>query len=364
MVACKDVPLMLLRNIAPQFGLFNGATVYFHGLLYLPNDVDLQITIESFNQIKFVSNKVLEPFDVNPQGYASFTRFHQLPVNAVLLKIDDTPISSSSNINQIIHDKHILTCRFHLPCSPPALPDFIVVRSDDYKKRGGPNILGFENSDNLIPIPCVKIKREKPRKNDKSNPKPGYRIGFKVECAIVLTPYKLQGETNERQKTEIKESAHVPGLFYVAMSRTRHPKHNHTPDEQWPNPIDIQVQRLNPFVIEAEIFDRALKIKASQTLREKSVELGNNYGESWTLEECQIANYIALAWKSKITTIPAMVDFIERTTNIKMDRALLQKVEAKLNATDECLLKEDPPYLSDDEYNMLKQYQKPHQKKS
>ena len=152
--------------------------------------------------------------------------------------------------------------------------------------------------------------------------------------------------------------------MYVSYSRTRHPKHNHTPDEQWPTQIDIQVQLLNPFVIEAEILDRGLRIKACQTLREKSVQLGNNYGECWSVEECEMANYISMAWRRKITTIPAMIEFIEKTSNSTIDKPLLLRVDEKMNSTDARLLKEDPPYLSDEEYYMLKQYQKPHQKRS
>ena len=34
-VACKDLPILLLQNIAPQFGLYNGVTAYFNGLPYL-----------------------------------------------------------------------------------------------------------------------------------------------------------------------------------------------------------------------------------------------------------------------------------------------------------------------------------------
>ena len=156
-------------------------------------------------------------------------------MNATLVKIDDKLIDSTTNINEIIQNKTIFSCRFHLPKSPPALPDFIVVRSDDYKARGGPNILGLENSDNLIPIPLVKIKRETQRGKFKGKIISDYRIGFKVECALVSTGFKLQGSTNVRQISEIKDSAHIPGLFYVVTSRTKHPKYNYISDDQWPN---------------------------------------------------------------------------------------------------------------------------------
>ena len=71
-----------------------------------------------------------------------------------------------------------------------------------------------------------------------------------------------------------------------------------------------------------------------------------------------------MAWRRKITTIPAMIEFIEKTSNSTIDKPLLLRVDEKMNSTDTRLLKEDPPYLSDEEYYMLKQYQKPHQKRS
>ena len=360
-VACKDLPVLLLQNFAPQFGLYNGATCYFHGLLYLPDDADITLTKESFKKIKMDVNYVKEPYDLNPQGYAAYSRFHQLPVKATLIKIDESTTTSPSEIDRAIANKDSFCCRFRVPNGPPALPDFVVVRSDEYKERGGPNILGFSNSENLIPIPCVKAAREKPHRNetDKKRTIRGYRIGFKLECAIVITPYKLQGETTERQVTEIKDHAHVPGLWNVAISRTKHPKHNHIPDDQWPSAIDIQSQRLNPFVIEAEIFERTLKIKAAQTLRRRSVEFGVSYGESWTEQECDMADIINDAYKNQQTSLPSIVEFIRKERHLVLDHSLIQRVVDKINQTDERLLKEDPPYLSDEEYHLLLQHQKP-----
>ena len=36
-IAYEGMPVMLLTNIAPQFGLFNGSICKFKGLLYLPD---------------------------------------------------------------------------------------------------------------------------------------------------------------------------------------------------------------------------------------------------------------------------------------------------------------------------------------
>ena len=133
-------------------------------------------------------------------------------------------------------------CQFHLPRTPPTLPDFLIVESKEYKERGGPNILGFVGAESLVPIPCRKVSRE--AKGKCSSPE--YRIGFMVECALAVTAYKEQGKTEDRVKIHIKDFAHVPGLLNVAISRTRHPKHNHIEAGQWPNALDINLQRLNP----------------------------------------------------------------------------------------------------------------------
>ena len=148
-----------------------------------------------------------------------------------------------------------------------------------------------------------------------------------------MRPKPSFSETISLQISEIKDSAHVPGLFYVVTSRTKHPKHNYIPDDQWPNQIEIQVQRLNPFVIGAEVFDRKLKIKACQTLRKISTELGNNYGESWTKEECEIADLVGNAWKAKICySTVAIRQFIMSETGKKLNSDLLETVISKTKA--------------------------------
>ena len=100
-----------------------------------------------------------------------------------------------------------------------------------------------------------------------------------VESAFAITAYKEQGNTEERAILHVREFVHVPGLLNVAISRTKYPKHNHIPDGQWPNAMEINLQRLNPFVLEAEIFERVVQIKACSTLRKYSVGKGKAYGE-------------------------------------------------------------------------------------
>ena len=302
-----------------------------------------------FNQITLV-----QPFDVNPKGCASFSRFHQLPINSKLLQIDDVSVTSSSDIAKAIETKDDFVCRFQLPNRPPALPDFVVLRSDDYKKRGGPNILGFKNSDNLIPIPCTKICRD--TTNDKKGTKKrsnGYRVGCKIEAAVVATPYKFQGDTTHRIISEVKGHAHTPGLWNVLISRTKHPKHHRIPEGQMPTATEIQSQRLDPLVIEAEIFEKIVKIKGSQTLRKWSAQTGNNYGVPWSPEESAIANVVAMCWGNNMITFPEISKFLEDKIGPFDTNILIRTMEKMVNSH-EVLLTEIPPFLSDQEMATLK----------
>ena len=157
------MPIMLLSNIAPQFGLFNGATCFFEGLLYLQDDTDLQITRQDFKALQLSEKLSLEkPFDLASRGFG-YSQFHQLPVSSVLVAINGTSVTSSADITAAIAGQTQLVCRVRLPKQPPTLPDFIVVRCDAYEQRGGPNILGIAGlSENLFSVPCIKVPRKLP----------------------------------------------------------------------------------------------------------------------------------------------------------------------------------------------------------
>ena len=183
-----------------------------------------------------------------------------------------------------------------------------------------------------------------------------------MECAIAVTSYKEQGRTDERLIVEVKDHAHVPGLWNVSVSQVKHPKHNHIPDGQWPTAMDIRQQRLNKFVIEAEIFEIVVKIQASKTLRRWTAGKDVLYGDAWTVQECEIADLIAMAYQNKITTsLPSIRSFIRQRTMKTVDVEVLKSVIQKMDSTDERMLKDVPPYLKDEEYRGLVEYGKPRQ---
>ena len=74
--------------------------------------------------------------------------------------------------------------------------------------------------------------------------------------------------------------------------------------------MDIQVQRLNPYVIESEIFESAIKIQSSKKLRRQTYHSGKQYGSLWTKEESDVADYIDEAYKLKITNANEIRQFI------------------------------------------------------
>ena len=122
----------------------------------------------------------------------------------------------------------------------------------------------------------------------------------------------------------------------------------------------IRSQRLNLQVIEAEIFEKVVRIKSCQTLRKWSAESGAQYGDSWTKDESRIADLVCIAYAKKIkTSVHAIVRCIQEETGEALDPEQVTKVIKKMDKTDEKLLKEGPLYLSETEYQMLKQYQKP-----
>ena len=106
--------------------------------------------------------------------------------------------------------------------------------------------------------------------------------------------------------------------------------------------------------MEAEIFERVVKVKACTTLRKCSVETGRSYGEVWTKEECDVAECVGLAYRNGvITSVPAIQHFIEVKLGRVFEDEIIKIVIAKMEMTHERLLKNQLPYLKDEEYKNL-----------
>ena len=67
----------------------------------------------------------------------------------------------------------------------------------------------------------------------------------------------------------------TPGFWTVVVSRVKHPHHLHIPEGEWPTLDELQVQRLNDDVLDAEIFERQMKINAAKTWRHYVAAVGD-----------------------------------------------------------------------------------------
>ena len=129
----------------------------------------------------------------------------------------------------------------------------------------------------------MKRERKGPGKNSDE-----YRIGVMLEAAMASSVYKNQGREVLCAKLYLKQFAHVPGLYNVGISRVRTAGDNFFPPGEMPTALDINLQRLNPFVIESEIFERAVRMKSLFTLLKYSKLFGKNYGKIWDDKEIEI----------------------------------------------------------------------------
>ena len=234
-----------------------------------------------------------ETFDLNMSYYSS--NIHQLPKGSIVLTINERKVTCDNDISNAFLSSEENRFIIKLPNFPPHIPDFIVIEFEGYKERGGMNILGFAGAENLVPIPCRKVKRDGKGASKKFGE---YRIGFMLECALAITGYKLQGRNEGSVKIYMKDFAHVPGLFNVGCSRVRSPKDNHIPSGEWPSVLDINTQRLNSYVPEAEIFERGIKIMSLKTVAKHSIETGVSYGHNWSKEEYNILEDLIIALRS------------------------------------------------------------------
>ena len=87
---------------------------------------------------------------------------------------------------------------------------------------------------------------------------------------------------------------------------------------------------------------------------------GNQYGIPWTKQESDAADLIGKAYRNKYTTsVNAIQKKIYELTFKTVDNNLIKEVISKMDSTHESLLKQEPPYLKDNEYQNLVDYHKP-----
>ena len=189
-----------------------------------------------------------------------------------------------------------------------------------------------------------------------------YRIGFMLECALAITGYKLQGRNETSVKIYMKDFAHVPGLFNVGCSRVRSPKDNHISSGEWPSVLDINTQRLNSYVPEAEIFERVIKIMSLKTVAKLTIETGVSYGHDWSKEEYAVLEDLSIALRSdsaiNSTSIQSFIfTILGKKYCLKDIESILTKIE------DMPGLRVKLPYLTHEEWRKLNEHKKKKRRK-
>ena len=350
--ASKGLPMMLLENIAPSVGLFNGAQVEFVGPLYLGDDLVLNISQREYeSKIHLDGLTLTAPVDT---PHSNREQVHQIPVGSVIVSVNGRDVDGDSRrVTEMIGTSNRVQLVVRTPRHPPHLPDFIVVQVPSYTANGGPNVLGIEHAEDLVPIPTVKRPRAARRGNRvvPEEESTEFRVGFPLEGGSAYTGFKGQGATLDRVVAKVKEWVSTPGFWTVVVSRVKHPKHLHVPAIHWPTAEDIQMQRLNDDVIEGEIFERQMRINAAKTWRHFAASEST---AEWTHRENRIADAIHVEWRrtgraSVADNVSEMLEHLEPP----VDTVEVNQVIEKMVITDESLIYARLIYLRQVDHRQL-----------
>ena len=115
--------------------------------------------------------------------------------------------------------------------------------------------------------------------------------------------------------------------------------------DEWPSCHDIQIQRLQPAVLEAQTFEMMLKVLAARTYRINCQNENNQYGSFWPETENIIADQIHCIWLtgyfSKQETIQMALTNLQSSSFED-----IQNVYERMTETDEFLLQTKAPFLT------------------
>ena len=131
---------MILTNIAPQFGLFNGSICSFKGLLYLADFFSIKLKKLEVRKLEHRNGIASSPLDLRGGSFSS--RLHQLPKTSILIRVKKQLLPNEEDVLSSYNDTESIECEFLLPISPPAMPDFVYWRLKDIAKEGPQISLG------------------------------------------------------------------------------------------------------------------------------------------------------------------------------------------------------------------------------
>ena len=250
-------PIIITENINASLSLFNGAKGKFIGPMYLPDKYSIT-DFDTFlsTMIDASSWSTTKPIEITLDS----GKRGVLQAGAALLKINGEDFSSNTfhNLDEASFESAI----FSLPRRPPYLPNYLVVEIEGYSDSGGPSF--FPGNDHMKNFVCIKPRPKEIHlgmNNEKS------RKQFPVELSYVMTAFKGIGATHQRTIAKISGMFGTPGLFYVATTRVKNPKHLHIPIDQMPTFEEASKQRSEPTVLESENFERMVRAKSDQEMR-------------------------------------------------------------------------------------------------
>lgn len=257
----SGAPIIITHNINASVSLYNGARATFVGPLYLPKKyivtdfnilTDAEIDSTTLCTTKQISIKL---------GTGSKKG---IPRGTPLVQIDGS--DCSKNDFETITRETFQSAAFQMPRRPPFLPDYLVINVEGYSESKGPPF--FPNVDHMKDYVCLKPYTKEKDSKKKGKHVPKTRTQYPIEAAYVMTAFKGIGATHERTIAKLNGMFHKPGLFLVACTRVKHPKHLHIPPDHWPHLEDLTNQRLQTTVLESENLDRVVRAKSAKEMRQ------------------------------------------------------------------------------------------------
>ena len=178
-----------------------------------------------------------------------------------------------------------------------------------------------------------------------------FRVGPPLEGGSAFTGFKGQGATLDRVEAKVKAWVETPGFWTVVVSRVRHPRHLQIPDGQWPTVEELRVQRLNQDVLEAEIFERQMKINAAKTWRHFAATEGDT---DWSHAQNVIGDAVHAAWRRlRQRDVAAVVLDELHAKGVHASMADVLHVIDKMAGTDEELILAEPVFISQLQHRSL-----------
>ena len=270
--------------------------------------------------------------------------------------------ATTSLLNNINEDT--VTITYEEPTEPPGLPDYMVIKVDGYADLGGPSFFPEEHMRDYVAIPRKKGSRQNTDRNTSQKNKQT-RLSFHLEGGDSESGFKAQGATHERDEVRVKGFFQRGGLWLVVVSRASSIEHIYIPEGEMPNHLDVRIQRLDTDVIDAETFERELRIQGSVTFRKEcGTKVGGKFEHLWTEEQNLIADNIHNLWRKGISEFEDVKNEIHKHVDPYINDALIAKVVRKMQETDENLLNSPVPNLSRDDQKILMQFRDRDKKKT